>query len=544
VESAAGQRTQQAPSAQTVVVSSNPRVGGGDPALIGRVIGGCRIEGTIGSGGMGAVYRARHLGLDKPVAVKILPPHFARSQEMIDRFQREARAVAKLEHPHIVGVLNVGFEAGLHFIVMPVVDGASLTDRLGKGAIPAAEAMRLTRGIAEGLAEAHRHGIVHRDVKPDNILVSGSGAAKLIDFGLAREGEVSGLTEAGQLLGTPHYMSPEQCRGETADARSDIYALGATLYHALTGRLPHEAKSLYELLERIVKTRPQAPHELNPEVPKNLSLFVLWMMEPEREKRPVSMGEVARGLAAMERGSMVSVPAPSAPQAGGRKGVVAAAVLLVVAVAASWPAWRKVFEEPAGPRTGEAGGQEVAGTTPQPPADPEPDPVRPPPPTPPPAKEPKLRAPPTMKRSSIRVWVQPENATVTLDNKFETRVITAGASEVTFDGVVIGAGTLTVEAYGYETHVEPIHIFENRNGDRRIGLAPITAEIWIETVPPGAAVILDGKPQEFVTMAKFKEVLFGDHTYTLVLDGYEDATGTFRVETNAFQRIKVPMKKK
>ncbi|MCC6742065.1 MAG: serine/threonine protein kinase [Planctomycetia bacterium] len=531
----AGQATQKVTGAPTLVVNSNPHLHADDPGLVGRTIGGCRIEGALGAGGMGAVYRARHLGLDKPVALEILPPHFARSQEMIDRFQREARAVAKLDHPNIVGVLNVGFDSGLHYIVMPIVDGSSLTDRLSRGALPPDDVVRLGRGVAEGLAQAHRNGIVHRDVKPDNILVSQSGLAKLIDFGLARESAATGLTEAGQLLGTPHYMSPEQCRGEQADARSDIYALGATMYHALTGRLPHEAKSLYELLDAIVKTRPKAPHELNPGVPHNLSMFVLWMMEPDRGRRPGTMEEVARGLAALERGSIVAVPAPSRPSRSLARPLVLAGLLLVVAaiaVAAIGPTLWKRPVEPPGP-----------GPAPSPAAATKPAP-KPPKPFPPlRTYMDKTMTPPNIERSNIRIFAEPEGALVTLDNKYATITLTAYRGRCEFNAVPVGAAKLYMDAPGHVSFEGDIYIFPKQNGDRFVPLDPYAADVRFETVPPGAKISLDGKDLAERTPATLKDVKAGEHAWRLTAPGMAPEEGTFTVDSADPVEVRVEMKK-
>ncbi|MEK7469093.1 MAG: serine/threonine-protein kinase [Planctomycetota bacterium] len=512
----AGQMTQRASNSPTLVVKSNSGTPAEDPGLIGRTIGGCRIEGAIGAGGMGAVYRARHLGLDKIVAVKILPPHFARSQEMIDRFQREARAVAKLDHPNIVGVLNVGFESGLHFIVMPVIEGASLTDRLGRGKVAPDETIRLARGIAEGLAQAHRNGIVHRDVKPDNILVSGSGLAKLIDFGLAREGGASGLTEAGQLLGTPHYMSPEQCRGEAADARSDVYALGATMYHALTGRLPYEAKSLYELLDSIVKTRPKAPHEVAPEVPKNLSMFVLWMMEADRAHRPGTMEEVAKGLAALERGSMVAVPALTRPGGSAARPFVLTAILLVL-VGVATAIFAKLSSRPdKAPRDLSAPrAATLAPRKARPPLRPRSD---------------KHRPFSNTEKSSITILVDPPDAIATIDNQYATTSLTGVNGRCEFDSIYVGSALIQVQAPGFEPYEEDTHIFAKSNGMRSIPLAPIAADVHFDTSPPGVRVTLDGKPHETPTPAVLKAVPVGDHAYRLSMPGYEDIEGKFTVD--------------
>jgi len=180
---------------------------------------------------MGIVLRAHHEALDKEVAVKVLLRQIGERPEWVGRFVREARAAARIEDRHVVQVLNVGEDAGEHYIVMQYVPGESLGSRIRReGALGPSEAARIVLDVARGLGAAHRQGVIHRDIKPDNILVDREGHAKVVDFGLARSLEVvSGtLTQSGHILGTPAYMSPEQCLGELVDGRSDLYSLGAT----------------------------------------------------------------------------------------------------------------------------------------------------------------------------------------------------------------------------------------------------------------------------------------------------------------------------
>jgi hypothetical protein len=219
-----------------------------DP-LIGSKIGPCRIELRLAAGGMGVVYRARHLQLDQPVAVKILAPSLAADQEYVTRFFREAGAAGQIDHPNVVRVVDVGKHEDKYYLVMEYVEGDTL-DRLldTERRLPLEKATRLIREVAAGLAAAHRAGIIHRDVKPGNIIVSPDGRPHLTDFGLARHTETrKGLTVEGTFLGTPEYASPEQVEGRRLDHRTDLYSLGVTYYQLLSGTLPFLGESPMEI---------------------------------------------------------------------------------------------------------------------------------------------------------------------------------------------------------------------------------------------------------------------------------------------------------
>ena len=222
------------------------------------------LQRELGRGGMGIVYLARDVQLDRDVAIKVLPSHLARTAASRERFLREARTAAGLSHPHIVPIHRVGIASGFVFFVMSYVEGETLGERLRtRGPLPPAEASRVMREVAWALAYAHGRGIVHRDVKPDNILLeAGSGRALVTDFGIAHGGGDPGLdTEPGKLMGTAHFMSPEQAASEPVDGRSDIYALGVVGYLAVSGRLPFEASNLPALLVRqATETAPSVTH--------------------------------------------------------------------------------------------------------------------------------------------------------------------------------------------------------------------------------------------------------------------------------------------
>ncbi|MDQ6885696.1 MAG: serine/threonine protein kinase [Gemmatimonadota bacterium] len=239
-----------------MAASPNPELSSLRDALAGQY----EVECEIGRGGMGVVYRARDVRLDRPVAIKLLPGQFGQQLEVRERFLREARVAARLSHPNIIPVYRADEIAGLAFFVMAYVDGQSLGERVrASGPLPPADAVRWLREVALALGYAHARGIVHRDVKPENILIDGAtGRALIGDFGIARLTQASPLTATGQVLGTVHFMSPEQVIGESLDGRSDLYSLGVVGYYALSGELPFVSETAAAVLVAHA-TRPAPP---------------------------------------------------------------------------------------------------------------------------------------------------------------------------------------------------------------------------------------------------------------------------------------------
>ena len=229
------------------------------------------LQREIGRGGMGVVYLARDVQLDRDVAIKVLPANLARDPSARERFLREARMAAGLSHPHIVPIHRVSEVGGFVFFVMSYVEGETLGDRLRtRGPLPPADAMRVLREVSWALAYAHGRGIVHRDVKPDNILLeSATGRALVTDFGIA-QGDADAITDPGKIMGTAHFMSPEQAAGEPLDGRSDIYALGVVGYLAVSGRLPFESSNLPALLTRQATEEPPSVMQVAPGIPAAL----------------------------------------------------------------------------------------------------------------------------------------------------------------------------------------------------------------------------------------------------------------------------------
>jgi eukaryotic-like serine/threonine-protein kinase len=246
-------------------------------------LGPYQILGPVGAGGMGEVYKARDTRLDRIVAIKVLPQHISKNIQAKQRFEREARTIAALKHPHICTLYDVGQQDGIDFLVLEYLEGTTLAHRLNKGPLPLDEGLRIALEISDALDKAHRSGIVHRDLKPGNIMLTAEGP-KLLDFGLAKPandgpgspiasevptGDLP-LTGAGVILGTLQYMSPEQIEGQEADARSDIFAFGAMLYEMITGRRAFEGKSQPSLMSAILSSNPEAPSGIIAGLPSTL----------------------------------------------------------------------------------------------------------------------------------------------------------------------------------------------------------------------------------------------------------------------------------
>lgn len=276
---------------------------------VGDRLGSYEILGELGSGGMGQVYRARDTRLERDVALKVLPPHLAGSADALARFEREAKAVAALSHPNILAIFDVGREGDQAFAVMELLEGETLRERLNGGATSARKAVELAAQIAAGLAAAHERGIVHRDLKPENIFVLPDGRVKILDFGLAKQQESAGShsqlvgattmgpgapgTEPGTVLGTVGYMAPEQVKGQSADARSDLFALGVILYELLAGRRAFARESAVETMSAILREEPPELDLLASKVPPALDRVLRRCLE----KVPGERFQSARDLA-------------------------------------------------------------------------------------------------------------------------------------------------------------------------------------------------------------------------------------------------------
>jgi predicted Ser/Thr protein kinase len=270
-----------------------------DPSLAGRVIGGCRLLHLLGVGGMGAVWKAHHLALDIPVALKLMLPLEALGPNAGERLLREARAAAKLRHPNIVGVFNVGEDAGVHFLVMEFVEGKSLQKLLEeRGALAVAQALDITVQLLDALELTFAHRIVHRDIKPDNILIDRQGVAKLADLGLAKQlGTEMNLTQTGMVMGSPYYIAPEQASDtKNASPLVDIYSLGCVLFHMLAGAPPFAGTTHLEVILKHIRGPIPNLSQVAPSVPASLDPIVTRMMAKEPKDRFQTPSEVRQAL--------------------------------------------------------------------------------------------------------------------------------------------------------------------------------------------------------------------------------------------------------
>jgi serine/threonine protein kinase len=269
-----------------------------DTLSVGSVLGGFKIEKELGRGGMGVVYKAHELSLNRKVALKVLAPRLSSDEEFIKRFKREAMVVAALDHPNIVKILSYGQEGSVHYFAMEYVRAKDLGQILKeKGAIPLDDALSITAQVASALDEASRRGVVHRDLKPPNIMVDELGRVRVTDFGIAcfKDSDTK-LTRVGTFLGTPEYASPEQVSGQTLDVRSDIYALGAVLYRMVSGQCAVTGDSPLAMVAKVL-TEPVKPiQEVNPSLPRPVCRLVEKMMAKEPAKRFQSSRELISAL--------------------------------------------------------------------------------------------------------------------------------------------------------------------------------------------------------------------------------------------------------
>ncbi|MGZ4387905.1 MAG: protein kinase domain-containing protein [Gaiellaceae bacterium] len=332
------------------------------------------LEELVGTGGMSSVFRAHDRLLDRKVALKVLHPQFGDDEEYVERFRREARSVARLSHPNVVTVIDRGEEDGRQFIVFEYVDGENLKHLIDRsGALPVETAVALAHQIARALAFAHENGLVHRDVKPQNVLLNGDGRAKVTDFGIARSLDVKhGLTQTGTVLGTSDYIAPEQAQGQPVSAQTDVYSLGVVLYELLTGETPFSGENFVAVAMQHINEPPPSARAVRPEVPPRLDAALQRAMAKDPADRFPSMDAFCAELAAIlqelghrdqedydyDTGATMVVPVSAAPAPapapgrarpararsarGGAPWIVLllAGLLAAAAVAAAVVAWR------------------------------------------------------------------------------------------------------------------------------------------------------------------------------------------------------------
>lgn len=280
-------------------------------------LGDYELESVIAQGGMGVVYRARQRSLNRVVALKLLLGGACATEEYRRRFRTEAETAATLQHPHLVTVYEVGEHEGLPFFSMEYVDGVNLADRTREQPLPPTEAAKVVRTIAEAIQYAHDHGVLHRDLKPSNILLGADGRPRVTDFGLARQLRADArLSLSHQVLGTPAYMSPEQAAGrrDGVGQASDVYGLGAVLYHLVTARPPFLADSMTETLRQVAEAEPASPRLLNPDVPRDLDTIILKCLAKEPARRYASAQALADDLGRWLEGRPILARPASVPE--------------------------------------------------------------------------------------------------------------------------------------------------------------------------------------------------------------------------------------
>lgn len=293
--------------------------------MIGRQLSHFYIVGPLGSGGMGDVYEAQDMRLPRSVALKVLKPSLVENRTAQRRFDREARLAASLNHPNICTILDVGEAEGLAFIAMELLQGESLKQRLRNGRVPLAHLLDIAIDVCSGLSVAHLAEIIHRDITPANIFLTEGGAAKLLDFGLARVlavddeeadgGTTDGITDAGVVPGTVHYLSPEQLLNQAVDRRSDLWALGAVLYQAATGARPFEARTKVEVIQQILSRTPLPPRRLDQTLPEEFEQIVMRLLEQDPDRRYQRAADLLKDLETLRADRRPAVPRQSRRQA-------------------------------------------------------------------------------------------------------------------------------------------------------------------------------------------------------------------------------------
>ena len=320
-----------------------------------------RLVRLLGRGGMGAVYQAHDNELRRPVALKLLLPDVAANEAMLERFKREIHISSTVTHRNVLRVFDLGEGPGTKFLTMEFVEGENLAELMKReGRLPTELIIRILRQVCQGLGAAHEQGVLHRDLKPANVMISHDDRVLLTDFGIAKSLEQTGMTQAGEIMGTPHYMSPEQVKGEPVDIRSDIYSLGVMLYEMATGQVPYSGHTVYEVMIQRVQKDPRPAAELNPDIPPFLQHIIRRCMAMQKEDRYASAAEL---LAELDQSQLTGVTPPM-PKPSIRRRLralssvpVRTALLLLAAallLTAAWWLWRGTGVSPGGEPAGQA----------------------------------------------------------------------------------------------------------------------------------------------------------------------------------------------
>jgi len=380
----------------------------------GQKLGAYQLIDRLGAGGMGEVWKAEDPRLGRTVAIKILSPKIAADRDAIPRLQREARTAAQLYHPNIATIHSIEEDEGRHFIVMEYVPGDPLKKVMHERRLNEFEVCRMARGVADALAEAHEKGIVHRDIKPDNIIVNGQ-RVKVLDFGVAKrvgfepmvsdDAPTAFVTQQGMIVGTVYYMSPEQALGKPLDARSDIFSLGVVMYEAITGRQPFAGETITETITQIVRDEPPAAAQLNPAISQGFNAIIERCLRKKREERFANAAELSSALEQQLATEIFTAPTmvkplPAIAPARRSRAWVWAVAAAVVALAAAALLWMRKPEPVATKPVAVVAAAPVPAetavvVTPPPPVieeKPQPRPLEPPPPSPAAAGEGARRA--------------------------------------------------------------------------------------------------------------------------------------------------------
>lgn len=259
----------------------------------GETVGPYQIEDQVGHGGMATVYKAYHPALDRYVAIKVMDVVLSKDQDFIERFKREARVIARLDNPHIVPVYDFDEHDGQPYIVLKFIDGQTLKDRMSGSTLSKSEILQIVKAVGDGLEYAHRHGILHRDTKPSNVLIANDGKVYLTDFGLARLVEGSSSLTGDMILGTPHYISPEQAlNAEEIDEGTDIYSFGVMIYEMVVGCLPFEGDTTFTVIEDHISKEPPPPRSIKPDIPEAVEQVILKALSKHRHDRQSKVSEL------------------------------------------------------------------------------------------------------------------------------------------------------------------------------------------------------------------------------------------------------------
>ncbi|MGO9442444.1 MAG: protein kinase domain-containing protein [Terriglobales bacterium] len=544
-------------------------------------IGRYDITGELGKGAMGVVYKATDPNIGRTVAIKTtrLDAHGLDTEDLLRRFRNEARAAGTLNHPNIVTIYDAGEQEGVFYIAMEYIEGETLHGLLSQHrSLPVEKVIDIVRQVCAGLDYAHAHGVIHRDVKPANIMLAASGAVKVMDFGIAKAGGT--VTATGQVLGTPNYMSPEQVKGKPIDGRSDLFSVGVLLYEMLTGEKPFDGQNVTTIIYKIVSENPIPPRELDVTIHPGLSAVVTKALAKAPDERYQTGAELVADLAnykslgsesgatqlisaAGDRTVVTPAPPPTRPPAPlapappsptvqqasapgmNMRVLVGVVVLLLIAALVAWRVYRRhqqQGQEAAATQSLPAVQQPAAAPPPAPPAETAATPTappqtpsaeatpapEPPQPAPRPASKPKVKTaavPPApvpqpapadaAGTGTVHVTSTPFGATVTIDG--------SGAFVTPFDSPPLKAGThaFSVSKLGWSTVQRKLDVVAGKATNLDVSLAVSGAIVELQSDPPGAAILVDEKPTNKFTPARLA-VPQGEHKIRLRMEGFKD----------------------